>query len=87
MSNMENLDAKLNEKERQRRVYETAMRKLDRRNKLREGEGLTLIYAWDAFGQRTKGKTFIGRLCHAAELFCIGFAFLAPVLLFATYVL
>ena len=87
MSNMENLDAQLNEKERQQRVYDTAMRELARRSKLREGEGLALIYAWDAFGQRTQGKTLIGRLSHAAELFCIGFAFLAPVLLFAAYAL
>ncbi len=87
MSNMENLDVELSEKERQQRVYDTAMKKLSGRRRIREGEGLGVVYAWNAFGQRSQGNTALGKLSKFAELFCIGFAFLTPCLLFARYML
>ena len=86
MSNMESLNLQLSEKERQQRVYEAAMASLARQKMYREGEGLTLMFAWDAFGEETQ-KGIVGKAAKGAELFCIGFAFLAPCLLFATYVL
>lgn len=87
MSNMEDLDAKLAEKERQQRVYEKAMASLEHQRLSREGEGLTLMFAWDAMGQELKDNNAFNAMGKAAEMFCIGFAFLAPVLLFLTYVL
>lgn len=87
MSNMENLDAQLSEKERQQRVYEAAMRQLARQRALREGEGLALMFAWDAFGEEAQAGRRLGRISQWAANFCIGFAFLTPCLLFARYML
>ena len=85
MSNMQDLDAQLAEKERQQRVYDAAMRKLAARRLAQEGEGLGIVYAWNAFGERSLGDTRLGRLSRLAEKFCIGFAFLTPCLLFARH--
>lgn len=87
MSNMENLDAQLSETERQQRVHDAAMRQLSQRRRMRDAEGLAIMYAWDAFGERSRGKTALGRLSQLAAMFCIGFAFLVPCLLFARYML
>jgi len=87
MTNMENLDRQLDEKARQQRVYEEAMAKLKHKRQTQEGEGLTLMFAWDAFGEAASETSLIGKAAKGAQLFCIGFAFAAPVLLFWTYVL
>ena len=86
MSNMESLNTQLAEKERQQRVYDKAMASLERQHIDEEGAGLTLMFGWDAFGSQTK-TGLGGRAAKAAEMFCIGFACLAPVLLFWGYVL
>jgi hypothetical protein len=87
MSNMENMSAQLSEKERQQQVYDAAMAELAKRRRIREGEGLGLMFAWDAFGEQSQGATGLGRLSRLAAMFCIGFAFLTPCLLFARYML
>ncbi len=87
MTNMENLDRQLGEKERQQRVYEEAMAKLNHMRQTQEGEGLTLMFAWDAFGEAAAETSIIGKAAKGAEMFCIGFACAAPVLLFWAYVL
>lgn len=87
MTNMEDLDTQLNEKERQQRVYEAAMRELARQRRIREGETLGIMYAWHAFGERSVADTRLGKLAHVAQLFCIGFAFLTPCLLVARHLL
>lgn len=86
MTNMESLDAQLAEKERQQAVYEKAMASLKQQNLDEEGAGLALMFGWDEFGGQT--KLGVGaKAAKAAEFFCIGFAFFAPVLLFWIYVL
>lgn len=87
MSNMEDLDSQLSEKARQQRVNDNAMRALERQRMQRERDGLVLMYAWNAFGERSQGNTRLGRLSRVAAMFCIGFAFLTPCLLFARYML
>jgi hypothetical protein len=86
MTNMESLNAQLAEKERQHRVYEKAMASLRRQHLDEEGAGLALMFGWDEFGGQTK-TGFMARAAKFAELFCIGFAFFAPVLMFWIYVL
>lgn len=86
MTNMENLDRQLGEKERQQEVYEKAMAKLKHMRQTQEGEGLTLMFAWDAFGTSAAEGTLIGKAAKGAQMFCIAFAFAAPPLLFWTYV-
>lgn len=87
MTNMENLDAQLAEKDRQQRVYEAAMASLKQQRLESEGAGLTLMFGWDEFGEQTKPGGSLAIASKAAEMFCIGFAFFAPCLLFAAYAL
>ena len=84
---MENLDAELSEKERQQRVYERAMASLELQRKTRAGEGLAIVHAWDAFGEQTRERGIMRLASTFAMMFCIGFAFLVPCLLFIRYVL
>ena len=86
MTNMESLNTQLAEKERQQRVYETAMASLKQQDAMDEGAGLTLMFGWDQFGEQVRGG-LLARASKAAELFCIGFAFVAPVLMFWSFVL
>ena len=84
---MENLDAALAEKERQQRVYEKAMASLKHQRLSREGEGLTLMFAWDAFGEEVTGNKPLAKAGAAAQMFCVAFAGLAPILLFYKFVM
>ena len=87
MSNMENLNAQLSEKERQRAVYERAMASISLQRKYREGEGEALMFAWDAFGEQTREKGMFRMASQFAMMFCIAFAFLLPSLLFIRFVM
>lgn len=87
MTDMQNLSAQLNEMDRQQRVYETAMASLNKQRSMREAEGLALMFAWDTFGEEALGDTAIGKASKVAAMFCIGFAFLTPCLLFIKYAL
>lgn len=87
MTNMQNLDAQLAEKDRQQRVYETAMASIKHQKLEFEGAGLALMFGWDEFGEQTKPGGALAAASKAAEFFCIGFAFFAPCLLFAAYAL
>ena len=87
MNDMQSLDRQLAEKERQQAEYDRAMERLNYHRGLREGEGLTLMFAWSEFGEQLKGKSMFARGARLAEMFCITFAFLAPSLLLLKYVL
>lgn len=87
MSNMEDLDGQLSERERQKRVYDAAMAELARQRQRRENAGLGIMAAWGRFGARTQADRGLGKLSSLATKFCIGFAFLTPCLLFARYML
>ncbi len=87
MNDMQNMERQLKEKLRQQEVYENAMAKLAYKKQLREGEGLTLMFAWDAFGEEVRGDTLLSKAGKASAFFCIGFAFLAPSLLLIRNVL
>ncbi|MFK7874611.1 MAG: hypothetical protein AB8B71_02360 [Paracoccaceae bacterium] len=81
MTNMENMDRLLAERERQQEIYDRAMASIKLQRQYREGEGLTLMFAWDAFGEEVTGDGLFAKAGKAAQMFCIGFAFLAPSLL------
>jgi hypothetical protein len=84
---MENLDKQLAEKERQMQVYEDAMASLKQQRLQQEGESLTLMFAWDAFGEQAHEDTSLGKASKLAAMFCIGFAFLTPCLMFIKFVM
>lgn len=81
MSNMENLERQLSEKERQQAVYEQAMRTINTKKRAQEASGYAVMAAAMNYGEGALGDGAFGKISHAAKLFCIGFAFLLPSLL------
>ncbi len=81
MSNMENLDTQLSEKERQMHVYEESVAAIKMEQTKREAGGYAVMAAAIGYGEGALGEGRFGKVSHAAKLFCIGFAFLVPSLL------
>jgi len=81
MSNMENLETQLSEKERQMDVYEQSLASLKLKQKQREASGYAVMAAATSYGEGALGASRFGKVSHAAKLFCIGFAMLVPSLL------
>ena len=81
MSNMENLDNELNERERQARVYERSMASIKTKNLKQEATGYGLMSTILGYGEASEGDGAFGKISQAAKLFCIAFAGLAPCLL------
>lgn len=81
MSNMQNLETQLDEKERQNQVYHNAVAQI-RSDELRKAAGgHGIMAAALGYGESAMGNGTFGKISHAAKLFCIGFAFLVPSLL------
>jgi hypothetical protein len=87
MSNMENLEAALEENQRREAVYREAVRNIEIDDTRRAARGHALMAMAMGYGSASLGSGTFGKISHAAQLFCIGFACLAPVLLFARVVL
>lgn len=81
MSNMENLENQLNEKERQDQVHQLALEARGAKETKREAGGYAVMAAVIGYGEGAMGDGTFGKVSHAAKLFCIGFAFLVPSLL------
>lgn len=81
MSNMENLDTQLSEKERQQSVYERSVKSIKSEQTKREASGYAVMSAAIGYGEGSLGEGKFGKVSHYAKLFCIGFAFLVPSLL------
>lgn len=81
MSNMENLETQLSEKERQMDVYEQSLASLKLEQRKREAGGYAVMAAAMGYGEGALGTARFGKISHAAKLFCIGFAMLVPSLL------
>jgi len=81
MTNMENLQPKLDEQARQDQAYETAMRSIQAANRNTERQGYAIIAGVMGYGEGALGTGIFGRISHAAQLFCIAFACAAPPLL------
>ncbi len=81
MSNMENLETQLSEKERQQQVNQTALRSIKAMDTRRAARGYAVMAAALGYGEGALGRGTFGKISHAAKLFCIGFAFLLPSLL------
>lgn len=81
MSKMENLETDLSEKERQSIVNARALQSIRQSNIKREAQGYAVLSGALGYGEGALGQGMFGKISHAAKLFCIGFAFLAPSLL------
>lgn len=81
MSNMESLESQLSEKERQAQMNEQALASIQTEKSKREAGGYAVMAAFLGYGEGALGKGAFGKISHAAKLFCIAFAFLAPSLL------
>ncbi len=81
MSNMESLESQLTEKERQARVNETALASIKSAKLKREARGYAVMASALSYGEGATGDGAFGKISHAAKLFCILFAMLAPSLL------
>lgn len=78
MSNMENLETQLSEKEHQQEIYANAMRAIEAKAKCRAESGYAVMAAAAGYGVSAPGNNAFGKISRAAKLFCIGFAFLVP---------
>jgi hypothetical protein len=81
MTNMKNLQPQLDEQARQDRVYEAAMSSIQASKRGEERNGYAVIAAAMGYGEGSKGNGIFGKISHAAQLFCIAFAFATPPLL------
>lgn len=81
MTNMENLENKLSEAERQSVVYERAMASIKQERRMAPAGGHAVMAAALGYGAGATGDGFFGKISHGAKLFCIIFAMLAPSLL------
>jgi hypothetical protein len=87
MSNMENLDAALEESQRRDAAFREAVRNIETDDNRRMARGHALMAMAMSYGSASQGSGLFGKLSHAAQLFCIAFAFVAPILLFIKVVL
>lgn len=78
MTNMENLETQLSEKERQQAVYEQALKSLKKSQSLRAASGYAVMSAALSYGEGSMGNGAFGKISHYAKLLCILFAFLIP---------
>lgn len=81
MSNMESLESQLTEKERQARVNAQALASISSVTRKREAVGYAVMAGALGYGDGAMGSGAFGKISHAAKLFCILFAMLAPSLL------
>lgn len=81
MVNMENLESKLSEAERQRVVYETAMASISRERETAPAGGHATMAAAMGYGASASDGFVMSKVSHGAKLFCILFAMLTPSLL------
>ena len=81
MSNMENLDLQLSEKERQERTYQQAVQSIATGEARRRAGGYAIMAAALGYGEGSLSSGAFGKVSHFAKLFCIAFAFLVPSLL------
>ena len=81
MSNMENLESQLSEKERQAQINEHALASIRAQDRKREARGYAVMAAFQGYGESALDSGIFGKISHGAKLFCIAFAFLVPSLL------
>ncbi|MBW4709780.1 hypothetical protein KX928_18485 [Roseobacter sp. YSTF-M11] len=81
MSNMENLEHQLSEKERQARVNARALNEITAERRKREARGYAVMSGALGYGESALGDGSFGKIAHFAKLFCIGIAMLIPSLL------
>ncbi|MCV3271473.1 hypothetical protein [Roseobacter sinensis] len=81
MSNMENLEHQLSERERQSEVNARALSAIESQSIRQEARGYAVMASFLGYGEGALGTGTFGKISHWAKLFCIGFAFLVPSLL------
>lgn len=87
MTNMENMNKQLADHAHRDAVYTAAMADIARENAKREANGYAVMAAALGYGESANGTGVFGKVSHAAKLFCILFAMLAPSLLIWGYLL
>jgi len=78
MTNMEDMNSKLSEAERQQQVYSDAMAALKAERRDTERSGYAVMSAAMGYGEAATGQGAFGKVSHAAQLFCIAFFCAAP---------
>ncbi|MEO0657527.1 MAG: hypothetical protein AAFY74_08715 [Pseudomonadota bacterium] len=78
MTNMENLQPELDHQAELDRKYEAAMRSIAQKDLKQEARGYAVMSAFQGYGESALGDGPFARVSHAAKLFCIAFAGLAP---------
>ncbi|MEM8578110.1 MAG: hypothetical protein AAGF60_09690 [Pseudomonadota bacterium] len=78
MTNMEELDSKLSEAERQQQVHDVAMQSLAAERMKTERAGYAVMSAAMNYGEASTGGGLLGKVTHGAQLFCIAFACAVP---------
>ncbi|MEL7097277.1 MAG: hypothetical protein AAGM84_00475 [Pseudomonadota bacterium] len=87
MTNMEDMNTKLTEAERQQQVYDRAMASLSLDSARQERNGHAVMSTFMSYGAASEGTGVFGKVSQAAKLFCIAFAFAVPPLLVWGYLL
>ncbi|MEO0938337.1 MAG: hypothetical protein AAFY38_09295 [Pseudomonadota bacterium] len=87
MTNMEDMQTKLTEAERQQRVYDAAMASLNAEKTARERNGYVLMSSFMGYGEAATGNGIFGKVSELAKVFCIAFACAVPPLLVWIYLL
>ncbi len=81
MTRMENLQPSLDEQARQDAVYEAAMRSIQAERRKEDRDGYAVMSSAMGYGEGSLGDGAFAKVSHAAKLFCIAFACVAPPLL------
>lgn len=81
MSNMEDLEPHLNERERQSQVYRDAVNEIEAKKRRNSARGYAVMAGLMSLDKGAKGHGAMGKIVHGTKLFLILFAFLAPSLL------
>lgn len=81
MTNMESLEQKLSEQERQSRAYDRAIASIEADRTRQTAQGYAVIASLMSGSDSDDGPSAFTKVSSACKLFLIGFAFLVPSLL------
>ncbi|MFK7871272.1 MAG: hypothetical protein AB8B58_18790 [Roseobacter sp.] len=81
MTNMESLEQKLSEQERQSRAYDRAIASIEADKTRQTAQGYAVIASLMSGSDGDDGPSAFTKVSSACKLFLIGFAFLVPSLL------
>lgn len=86
MTNMQNLQAELDERMRRDEVHAEAVQSMNAKKNRDAARGHAVMATAMSFGDASLGEGRLAKAVHLSKLICIGFTCAAPVLLFARVV-